>query len=83
MKRALLFTIAVLAASVSFGQTVFSSNFETWAAGAPTGWKGSKTHSTLTIQKDSLTPFQGNYAVQLIKIHYSANGRSSGSDLPG
>jgi hypothetical protein len=66
MKRILLLSTALIGAVSSFGQTVFSSNFETWVGNVPTGWGGSKTHSTLTVQKDSVTPKQGLYAAKLI-----------------
>lgn len=67
MKRILLFAIAALGTSATFGQTVFSSNFETWSGGAPAGWNGSKSNIGLSnVIQESATPHQGQYSVGLV-----------------
>ncbi len=67
MKKILLLAFAALGTSVSFGQTVFSSNFEAWSGGVPTGWNGAKSNiGTANIIQDATTPHQGTYAAGLV-----------------
>ncbi|MEN8839238.1 MAG: T9SS type A sorting domain-containing protein [Flavobacteriales bacterium] len=67
MKKIITLSAAIFAATSLFSQTIIQTNFSSWTAGDPDGWKGSRTSATVSQFPPVASPaLRGGLLAQIV-----------------